>query len=168
MLSAPGLSQTTEIEHMETTVVRTPVTDTLLRAAVNKSTSRWMVYEVPPIDLGWQYAKTPERVIEEMTVDPNDMFGYMPRDAMDLYVSFLQAEIAVGHIGSGFDGVIRENQPPVVFAIPTENEMLAGFVFKADNNGDTFVASPIPLTYLDQVAHEVGLVQVTGYEARRL
>lgn len=47
----------------------------------------------------------------------------------------------------GWEGDVREG--PFVFSVPGETEMSWGLVLKQDNNGTTFVASPVPLPHLD-------------------
>ncbi len=46
----------------------------------------------------------------------------------------------------GWEGIIQDGI--WVFAIPDDVETKVGFVWKQDNNGTTFVISPIPLPHL--------------------
>jgi hypothetical protein len=38
---------------------------------------------------------------------------------------------------------------PVVFWVPVEDSFRYGFVFKQDNNGSTFVVSPVPMPWYE-------------------
>lgn len=40
---------------------------------------------------------------------------------------------------------------PVMFSVPCESKFEVGFVIKQDNNGTTFVASPVPLPHLEHL-----------------
>lgn len=62
----------------------------------------------------------------------------------------LEAEEAFRRIG--WEGDIREG--PFYFAVPhpATNSMQLGYVLKQDNNGMTFVASPVPMSWLDDDA----------------
>jgi ATP-dependent Lon protease len=47
------------------------------------------------------------------------------------------------------EGDIRES--PYYFSVPGDNKMEIGYIIKQDNNGDCFVASPVPLPHLKQL-----------------
>lgn len=49
---------------------------------------------------------------------------------------------------AGWEGDFRE--PPMVFWLPCETECRYGFAFKQENNGSTFVVSPLALPWLSQ------------------
>ena len=50
---------------------------------------------------------------------------------------------------SGWEGDVRDGTGIYVFAVPgEESDTEVGFVFKQDNNGTTFVISPVELPHL--------------------
>jgi hypothetical protein len=50
---------------------------------------------------------------------------------------------------NGWEGDFRGSA--YVFWIPDEHNMRYGFVWKQDNNGTTFVVSPVPLPHLKDI-----------------
>jgi hypothetical protein len=49
----------------------------------------------------------------------------------------------------GWEGDIRrEEGGPYFFALPGDSCLLFGYILKQDNNGETFIASPMPLPWL--------------------
>lgn len=68
----------------------------------------------------------------------------------------------------GWQGDIRDRCGPFYFSIPAELTCRFGVAWKQDNNGDTVVASPFPMPWLDDIAHsrpaivDVELPEVLG------
>lgn len=99
-----------------------------------------------PIDLGWEDLVTLDEYVERLK-NEDDRTGYPFRAfSADIVLNdFERAKEAARKIG--WEGDFREK--PRVFFVPTETEMSYGFVWKQDNNGTTFIASPIPMPHLD-------------------
>ena len=110
----------------------------------------WHTYALPPIDFGWENLKsvreTAAAILASSTsgARPNDV------DAADLnhfLTSWQSAKAAAS--AAGWEGDFREE--PVVMWLPNESEFKHGFVLKQDNNGETFVVSPVELPWLEDV-----------------
>jgi hypothetical protein len=110
----------------------------------------WYTYVLPPIDFGWENPKTVREtaaaILASSTsgVRPNDV------DAADLnnfLESWRSAKAAAS--AAGWEGDFREE--PVVMWLPNESEFKHGFVLKQDNNGETYVVSPVELPWLEDV-----------------
>lgn len=101
------------------------------------------VYEVMPVDSGWHWMTT---------VD--DLFGLYQsmadsRSAADeLSVLVEKAESMARDLG--WDGENRHE--PRVFFVPVEGTMAMGLIWKQDNNGTTYVASPVKMPHLEDAS----------------
>lgn len=102
-------------------------------------------YELPPLDYGW---------FSMITVQ--DYYK-------SLFDEFQDSEIALAEINKtkkfidsalkrarqkGWEGDFRNG--PHVFLLPGDGSMIPAIIWKQDNNGTTFVASPIKLLWLDE------------------
>jgi hypothetical protein len=103
----------------------------------------WQAYAIAPVDLGWGLLPTVEQGAELLKTCP----GY---DAIDdqvhYWANFAKAEILAG--AAGWEGDYQDNARPRVIWLPNEGEVLYGFAWKQNNNGTTFVISPVPLDWL--------------------
>ena len=54
----------------------------------------------------------------------------------------------------GWDGDFRDSEPPCVFWLPGENHFIPAFVWKQENNGNTFVISTVELNWLKSMSIE--------------
>lgn len=114
----------------------------------------WHIYQLGPVDNGWNRLRTVRQTAEELAAD-------MVRIDMDqlefpegpTYQDFMGAWKSAQHFAAqnGWEADFR--QDPVVFWLPTTSEGVDfdfGFVFKQDNNGTTYVVSPMPLPSLER------------------
>lgn len=115
----------------------------------------WHAYEISPIDFGWEHLKTVAQTASELasrdaklTVKYGDVNAAPPPSAEDFLASWRSAQDAAG--AEGWAGDFRDE--PVVFWIPMEAEFGFGFVIKQDNNGTTYVVSPVPLPNIAALA----------------
>ena len=111
---------------------------------------QFFVYEISPIDFGWDNLRTVEETAVEMgtaearrRLSPNDMTLEDP-ELGEFIAAWESAQQAASE--RGWEGDFRH--PPKVFWIPVESTFAVGFVFKHDNNGTTYVLSPVPLDHL--------------------
>ena len=108
---------------------------------------KWHVYGCSPIDFRWEFLSTVSETSSVMhradSPDSSDEFLARWEEA--------QAEAK----RSGWEGDFRHEA--CVFWLPNVYEFWYGFVFKQDNNGTTFVVSPVRLPWLDPHV-EVGAV----------
>lgn len=113
----------------------------------------WIVYEVPPIDFGWHHLKTvketavailefDDRSTEELDVDSSAMDAFLQRWESAKYAAR----------ASGWEGDFRNE--PCVFWLPSDDDFTSGFVFKQDNNGTTYVISPLEIPALNEYRTE--------------
>lgn len=112
----------------------------------------WYVYDIIPIDFGWERLKTVKETLSlladsdsnEFDAPKHDINDKTVRDFIDMWASAKEAAAA-----KGWEGDFRHN--PCVFWLPSEMDFVCAFVFKQDNNGTTFVVSPVPLPWLDSL-----------------
>lgn len=107
------------------------------------------VYGLPPIDF-WAGAMTRDQLLSALGTEEHLGLRFLSetlREAADLNSATLAAAEQMG-----WEGDIREG--PFWFAVPCEQGMEFGIVFKQDNNGTTYVGSPVPLAHLDDLAFD--------------
>ncbi len=112
----------------------------------------WYVYDIIPIDFGWENLNTVKETLStlaaadgsEFTTKRNDINDEAVLEFIDKWASAKDAASA-----KGWEGDFRHE--PCVFWLPSEINFACGFVFKQDNNGTTFVVSPEPLPWLDKL-----------------
>lgn len=104
----------------------------------------WHVYEISPIDINWEFLRTVEetaailakRYAREQVTGVE--FGADP-DFSGFIATWKSAQDAAA--AAGWEGDFRCD--PVVFWLPCDTEFDFGFVIKQDNNGTTYVVSPV-------------------------
>lgn len=115
---------------------------------------RWKAYEISPIDTGWRNLKTvwetartfgADRADERARGEPDQGLELPTLD--DFLNSWESAKQAASH--AGWEGDFRND--PVVFWIPNDTEFSYGFVIKQDNNGTTYVVSPVHLEHIAEL-----------------
>ena len=103
-------------------------------------------YEIIPIDFGWEHCPTVEEYYASLAKD--EFHGYTRKDALAQFKrDFARAKELASD--KGWEGDIRGDAH--VFMVPAENEFLYGFAWKQDNNGTTYVVSPVKLPHLDDL-----------------
>ena len=111
----------------------------------------WIVYELGPIDWGWENLKTVAQTVAEIAKtseeieESNDVNAQGVRSFLESWESAKEAAAS-----SGWEGDFRHE--PCVFWLPGEVNFVHGFVFKQDNNGTTFVVSPQELPAVARLA----------------
>jgi hypothetical protein len=108
----------------------------------------WHTYEVSPIDIGWENLKTvceTAAVLLERSVGATQANDIDDSDLQAFLRSWESAKVAASQ--SGWERDFR-NQP-VVMWIPNDTEFNFGFVLKQDNNGTTYVVSPVEMPWLE-------------------
>ena len=104
----------------------------------------WAVYGISPIDFGWEMLPSIEDTAAQIARAAAGEYG-----EINAVEQFLQDfKVAKGMATrAGWEGDFRHE--PKVFWIPDENAFAYGFVWKQDNNGETYVVSPQPLPWLN-------------------
>jgi len=109
-------------------------------------------YQIGPIDWGWANLKTVEETALELGAhDVRERFSPEPTLACPTLEHFMGRWSDAQELASqrGWEGDFRND--PAVFWIPHETDFKCGFVFKQDNNGTTFVLSPIEMKHLEEL-----------------
>lgn len=108
----------------------------------------WHTYEVAPIDMGWENLRTVQETASILATRMQSAVRKHDVDASELH-SFLAAWESAKDAAStaGWEGDFRNE--PVVLWVPDDTEFSYGFVFKQDNNGTTYVVSPVPMPWLE-------------------
>lgn len=114
----------------------------------------WFAYELPPIDFGWPNVKTVEETAAEIAKQQFSLRakgmdgGIADTPTIEEFLSdWEMAKSEAAHLG--WDGDFREE--PVVFWMPAEERFIYGFVIKQDNNGTTYVISPVEILHLNDI-----------------
>lgn len=107
-------------------------------------------YHIAPIDTGWENLRTVDQTIEdldtvELRANPKG-YGPAPDVSVDDF-EYAWGEAKELAYGAGWEGDFKHD--PVVFWVPVTDGFQYGFVFKQDNNGSTFVVSPVPMPWFD-------------------
>lgn len=111
----------------------------------------WFCYVISPMDIGWDslerladvYVKnTKQRLVASID---HGFGGLEPTDA--LLEDFCGARRLATECG--WDGDFSVG--PFVFYLPSLCQVKYGFAWKQDNNGETFVVSPVELSYLEEM-----------------
>lgn len=107
----------------------------------------WFTYRIQPIDVLWENLKSVTQTVDALVNE-----SPMPEKNYLIYVQrFLNAWEAAQESAKavGWEGDFRLS--PVVFWLPGDGGFDYGFAFKQDNNGDTFVVSPVPMPWLEAI-----------------
>ena len=108
-------------------------------------------YHIAPIDFGWENLPTVADVARKLGAETAAATAMKQRNAEPiLEVSeFLLAWQAARDRAYtvGWEGDFRGD--PVVFWLPVDDGFRFGFAFKQENNGSTFVISPVPMPWLE-------------------
>lgn len=109
------------------------------------------VYEMPPIDHDWERLETVEEAAARIAATEAKALLVHPDayDGMELKEFLARWQDAQNH-AVGWDGDFRGS--PRVFWLPVESTFVCAFVFKQDNNGTTYVVSPVELPHLAEWA----------------
>lgn len=108
------------------------------------------VYGIYPIDFGWENCPTVDDFAATLARREFSQPGYGYEGDFEAYkVAFEKAKELAATVG--WEGDFRG--PAHVFFVPTEGSFKYGFAWKQDNNGDTFVVSPVPLPHLNEISN---------------
>ena len=103
------------------------------------------VYAISPIDFGWEHCPTVSEFAGQIARLEFDNIGYGSRGDFDEFVKNFEKAKELA-LAKGWEGDIRGEAH--VFQVPVEGAFAYGFAWKQDNNGDTFVISPVELPHL--------------------
>lgn len=106
----------------------------------------WHVYEIAPIDLRWEFLATVDATAAEIKAQEKEIGQEGDPSTEQFSAAWESAQEAAGD--KGWAGDFRS--APRVFWVPGDTEFDFGFVFKQDNNGTTYVVSPVELPHLDE------------------
>jgi len=101
------------------------------------------VYGITPIDFGWEHCPTVADYYSSLA--RNEFEGYTDIDILKQFKSDFETAKKLA-LDKGWEGDFRGAAH--VFLVPTENEFSYGFAWKQDNNGTTYVISPVALAHL--------------------
>lgn len=112
----------------------------------------WFAYAFSPIDFGWERLDSvadTARAIGGDEAFAKAKGGDMLMEEGPTIDEFLRnwESAKQAAYDEGWEGDCR--QGPVVFWVPMSTTFEYGFAFKQDNNGVTFVISPVPMPWLD-------------------
>lgn len=107
----------------------------------------WHTYEIAPIDFGWENLKTVQETAAALLEKSESSTCKNDIDSSELQAFLRSWETAKDAASkSGWEGDFRDQ--PVVIWIPAETEFSYGFVFKQENNGTTYIISPVEMPWL--------------------
>ncbi len=109
----------------------------------------WYVYELAPIDFNWEHLPTVEATAialaghdAQAAVRKTNVAGMESDQFLSLWRSAQDAALSAGWGGD-------HRNDPVVMWLPGDSEFVPGFVLKQDNNGTTYVVSPLPMPHFE-------------------
>ena len=111
----------------------------------------WYAYSMEPIDFGWEHLITVEDYLKTLAVD--EAFAKLQKypsesDSVDDFlVAYSDAQSAAAE--QGWDGDIRGKAYVFFLPLPGLGSFRYGFAWKQDNNGVTFITSPVALSWLE-------------------
>lgn len=110
----------------------------------------WKSYCISPIDFRWEYLPTVEEIASKFAhADAAAVVHGNTYHSPELTRFLADFEAAKKLASEGYwEGDYRNS--PVVFFLPTECEFQYAFAWKQDNNGSTFIVSPVALPWLDE------------------
>lgn len=113
----------------------------------------WHFYRVNAIDYAWEMLPSVHKVAKLILEDEfgEDMLGsdYTIDRFMTVY-----HQVLVEAKQRGWEGDFRHGEANVFF-LPDDTEFSYAFVWKQENNGDTFVASPHALPWLEMYGERI-------------
>jgi hypothetical protein len=107
---------------------------------------RWNTYEIGPIDMRWDHLGTVADKLAELRNAEREGGAEALHIGPDEFASAWESAQEAAS-AAGWEGDFR--QDPVVFWVPDDTEFSFGFVIKQDNNGTTYVVSPVELPHLE-------------------
>lgn len=116
--------------------------------AVPTRSGRWWIYCTSPIDW-WDGTLSLKEFVAQMAGQAGDPGVVEPGvHLMNRLVELGRdlTDAMDGFKAAGWEGDVREG--PFVFSVPAESDMQWGLALKQDNNGTTFVASPVAMPHL--------------------
>ncbi|WP_181703312.1 hypothetical protein [Chthonobacter albigriseus] len=111
----------------------------------------WHCYQLDPIDFGR------ERLVEvdEVLCSSPDQFGFTQNEINRIRLDLQIAKSLAKKVN--WDGTFRSGRKPRLLPLVSgSNSFVHGFVWKQENNGETFVLSPVPLKQLEDVSIRFG------------
>ena len=122
---------------------------------------QWLVYgPLAPIDFGWEFLSTVECVAQIISAAEGRErligLGHEPEPpyppswpfSLDTFMAAYANALNLARDESCWEGDFRD--PPRVIWLPAENLFTYAFAWKQESNGDTFVVSPVPLSWLKE------------------
>lgn len=104
------------------------------------------VYQILPIDFGWEQCPTVEEYYAALAKE--ELHGHTRPEALKQFKDdFRQAKELASD--KGWEGDIRGDAH--VFMVPAEGEFIYGFAWKQENNGTTYVVSPVEFPNLEKI-----------------
>ena len=117
----------------------------------------WVAYGISAIDFGWEHLPTVQEAVAKIAAGEasrilhGPVIGDSPGMAVTEFLDALTNARSRAH-AKGWEGDFHKGQEPRVCWLPAPHAFAYAFVWKQDNNGDTFVVSPIALPWLDDAA----------------
>lgn len=113
-------------------------------------------YHISPMDFGWYRMPTIKQTVQTILANCSDDLMGFEEDARSIIRLLELYELALDRAKMvGWEGDFRSETQPRVVLLPAENEPITIFVWKQDNNGSTFVVSPIPLPHLQSLVDDI-------------
>lgn len=135
---------------------------------INGEGSPWIISSADPIDFGWEHLRTVTETLENMVSSmgikgSHNKWRYKP-DEIGLFLNRYEAALKAASKLIGFGGDFRDQ--PYVIWMPGNTRYCEsfqyGFIWKDDNNGTTFFATP--LSY-ECYHHREGFYEGFNYRA---
>ena len=108
-------------------------------------------YLISPIDFAWEHLKTVEETARELGAKEAAMAASERIGPLTKTSTFLDDWTEAQRLATanGWEGDFKND--PAVFWIPCDGEFRYGFAIKQNNNGSTFVVTPIRMAWLEDL-----------------
>ena len=112
---------------------------------IENTREMWYVYKLQsPIDIGWEFMLTLSQFLDSSKGEDGESLSAF---ANSEWLSALNVARFCGFDGTFTD---KKNEPHLLPVPWSSDVVILGFVFKQENNGDTFVISPVSLEHLNR------------------
>jgi len=115
--------------------------------------NRWNLYVLPPIDFGLEHLRSAEETLktfkhDEANLKKSDFKYDLAYRSKNFEMDWGNAKLLAEELG--MSSALKE--VPAVFWVPDDGQLTYSFVFKGQDNGTTYVVSPVELPWLKAIS----------------
>jgi hypothetical protein len=118
---------------------------------MESETDRWSVHVVEPIDFGWDFLPTVSEAEAKIASAPPPRLQFRPPEQEPVNVAGLRRDLELAKrlaANHHWEGTFRAGCEPRVLWLPWRDAFRYAFVWKQEDDGETFIVTPIPSPWL--------------------